>query len=148
MKLHNLYKIRGCLNEFAAKAIVQAVVVSRLDYCNSLLYGATARDINCLQKFQNSAARFVSGASRYDHITPVRKRLHWLPIMQRVEYKVALIVYKALNNAAPSYISELLSTYVPCRQLRTVDLGLLQVPYTASCMGDRAFAVAGPKTIQ
>ena len=80
------HKILGCLNEFAAKAIVQAVEISTLDYCNYLFYGASSKNLNCLQKLQNSATCFVSGAARRDTITLVLERLHWLPLRQRVEY--------------------------------------------------------------
>ena len=126
-------------------ALVQAVIISRLDYYNSLLYGASGKDLNCLQKLQNSAARFVSGAARRDHIIPVLERLHWLPLKQRVEYKVTILVHKALSTVVPSYMCELLSPYVPLRQLHTADMSLLSVPRTASSIGDRVFSVVGPR---
>ena len=68
---------------------------------NSLLYGLPKFLIDRLQNVQNCAARLVTGSKKYNHITPIMKQLHWLPVNQRIIYKVALITYKALNGLAP-----------------------------------------------
>ena len=79
-----------------------------LDYCNSLLYGAKGYNISQLQlckQCQNNAAQMLSLLRKFDHITPVLKDLHWLPIAQRIEYKVLLLTYKTLHGKALAYIS-------------------------------------------
>jgi len=90
----------------ATKTLVQAFISCRLDYCNSLLYGVSDRLLQRLQLVQNAAARLVTGTRRSDHITPVLRQLHWLPVRQRVAFKVAGLVYQSLAGAAPAYIAD------------------------------------------
>ncbi len=95
---------------------------------------------------QNAAARLLTGSRKQDHMTPILCTLHWLPVRYRIDYKILLFVCKALNNLAPLYLSDLLTTYNPARSLRSQVGHLLRIPQ--SCLqhrGDRAFAVAGPK---
>ena len=80
---------------------MHAFVSSRLDYCNSLLFGVTDSLVQRLQAVQNAAARLVSGTRRSEHITPVLRQLHWLPVRERIEFKIAVLVYKALNGLSP-----------------------------------------------
>ena len=113
-------RIRKFLSRPDTEKLVHAFVTSRLDSCNSLLMGLP--DKNCiskLQKVQNAAARIVTKSRKYDHITPVLKSLHWLPIRQRIDFKVMTICFKCLHGLAPQYLSELVSWYVPRRSLRS-----------------------------
>lgn len=117
-----------------------------MDYCNSLLYGISSSLLSKLQLVQNTAARIVTKTRKYDHITPVLARLHWLPVHSRIVYKLLLLTYKALNDLAPGYIRELLNVYMPKRSnMRSASKYLLQLPWSrlVSC-GDRSFAVAAP----
>ena len=91
-------------------------MTSRLDYCNSLLYCIYGYSVSQLQRCQNDAAR------KYDHITPVLKELHWLPVEQRIDYKILLLTYEAPHGLAPLCMSSLLSPYKPRRQLRSEDI--------------------------
>ena len=146
IQLRNLYHIRKYINKSACETLVHAFITSRLDYCNSLLAGLPACDIGKLQRIQNSAARLVSKTRKYDHITPVLIELHWLPVPQRIEYKVLLLTFKALHNQAPVYLQELLTPYHPGRSLRSSDKHLLAVPKSKLVTsGDRAFCVIAPK---
>jgi len=86
------------LPEECAKTLVQAFISSRLHYCNALLYGINDSLFRHLQSTQNAAARFLTEASRRDHISPVLRSLHWLPVKQRVGYKLASLVYKSLRG--------------------------------------------------
>ena len=90
----------------ATRALVQAFISCRLDYCNSVLAGVPDVYLQRLQSLQNAAARLVSGsgARRHDHITPVLVSLHWLPVRQRISYKTAVLVWKCLHDAAPSLL--------------------------------------------
>ena len=107
------------LTHEALITVVHAFVGSRLDYCNSVLLGISDKHIQKLQRIQNIAARLVSGSSKYDHITPVLKELHWLPIKERIQFKTLVITFKALNGQAPEYLSELLCRKVNTRLLRS-----------------------------
>ena len=133
------------LTEDATKTVMQSLVMSRLDYCNALLIGIQQDLIAKLQRLQNSAARIVSRTRKYEHITPVLIKLHWLPIKFRIQFKVLLLVYKALNGLAPKYIKELLVPYKPRRHLRSEAKGLLDEPRTRLKFGDRAFSISAPR---
>ncbi len=108
-----------------AEILIHAFMTSRLDYCNALLGGCSARLINKLQLVQNAAARVLTRTRKYDHISPVLSTLHWLPTKHRIDFKILLMTYKALNGLAPQYLSELLSHYSPPRPLRSQNSGRL-----------------------
>jgi hypothetical protein len=144
-EIRNIGRIRSFLNDKAAASLVHAFVSSKLDYCNGLLYGLPKKQLNKLQRVQNCAARVVSRRKKHDHITPVLASLHWLPIPQRIDYKLLLITFKALNGLAPEYLSELLHWHVSPRTLRSSDKKLLAIPKTnLKTYGDRTFAKAAP----
>ena len=86
-------------------------VISRLDYANSALYGVTDYLLNKLQLAQNNAARLVRKKKKYDHITPVLKDLHCLPVKSRIIFKLLSIIHSAMysDDACPSYLQELVS---------------------------------------
>ncbi len=129
-----------------AEKLVHAFMTSRLEYCNALLGGCPASSINKLQIVQNAAARVLTRSRKYDHITPILQSLHWLPIKFRISYKILLLAYKALNDLAPAYLTNLLSRYNPTRSLRSQNSGLLVVPRIAkSTKGGRTFSYLAPK---
>jgi len=90
-----------CLLTLPIQILVHAFVSSRLDYCNALLYGVSEGLLR-RQSAQNAAARLVTGARRRDHITPILRQLHWLPVRQRVQFKVAVLVFQCLSRNAPT----------------------------------------------
>lgn len=145
-QLHLLSKTKHFLSATSLEMAVHAFFTWRLDYCNSLYCGIAQSQITRLQLVQNAAARFITNSCKYDHITPILRALHWLPIQSRIVFKILLFVYQSLHNQAPSYLSELLHLYTPTRSLRSCDLNLLSVPQSRlKCRGDRAFSVAGPR---
>ncbi len=89
--LRNIAAIRKYLSKPQTEIIVHAYITSKLDYCNSLLKGIPDYQIQRLQHVQNSAARIICGVRKYDHITPSLVDLHWLPIKQRIDFKVLLL---------------------------------------------------------
>ncbi|KAK7879696.1 hypothetical protein WMY93_033597 [Mugilogobius chulae] len=100
----------------------------RLDYCNSLLTGLSKRAVKQLQYIQNAAAPVLTKTRKYNHISPVLRSLHWLPVTQRIDFKTVLLVFKSLHGLAPKYISDMLVRYEASRTLRTSGTGLLLVP--------------------
>ena len=134
------------LHEKAIQSLMHAAISTRIDYCNSLLYGIPNKYLKKLQMLQNSAARIVKQIKKTDHITPILAELHWLPVTFRIKYKLLLFAFKVYHDTAPQYLSELLHPYVPCRNLRSSDAFLLETPHShlVSC-GDRSFSVSAPR---
>ena len=124
--------------------LVHAFIFSGLDYCNSVFTGLTKKSIRKLQLIQNAAARVLTNTKRVDHISPVLKSLHWLPVGQRIDFKVLLLVFKSLHGLGPKNIVELLHNYKPSRCLRSSGTGLLSVPRVKTKHGKAAFSYYAP----
>ena len=133
-------------SECSLKKLASSFILSRLDYCNSLFINLPKKDIYQLQKLQNYAARTILKRPTREHATPLLKELHWLPIHARIDYKVAILVFKCLNGLAPNYLSSMISFYSPSRTLRSSNSFLL-TPSTSNYkrLGDRAFSVYAPR---
>ncbi len=143
--LSNIAAVRPYLNREATEMAVHGYVTSRLDNCNSLLYGCAKTQLHRLQVVQNFAAKTILCKRKYDHATPVLIELHMLPIEWRIKYKMIVMTYKALNFQAPMYLTELLKVRNSHRSLRSGSKMLLEVPRTnLKTAGDRTFMVAGP----
>ncbi len=119
--LYNIRKIRPFLSEHATQLLVQALVLSRLDYCNALLAGLPANSIKPLQLIQNAAARLIFNEPKRTHVTPLFINLHWLPIAARIKFKALMFAYKTTSGSAPLYLNSILQTYVPSRSLRSAS---------------------------
>ena len=99
------FRIRKFLSVSSAKALVHAFVTCRLDNCNSLLYGLPKHLVHRLQLAQNCVARLILCGRKHDHVTPLLKELRWLPVEQRIIFKILLFTFKALNNLCPRFIT-------------------------------------------
>src|ERR1700761_201822 len=140
-----LRQVRSSLDHNSAVLLANSLVSSNLDYCNALYFDLPQSSLKRLQLVQNSLARVVlPSVKRRDHITPTLKKLHWLPISKRIQYKICLLTYKCLRNAAPPYLYELLKTYTPLRRLRSSDAHLLSIPVMKSCSGRCSFSFSAP----
>lgn len=124
--------------------LMHAFISSRLDTGNSILKGLPQKSITQLQLIQNAAARVLMRTKKIDHITPVLKSLHWLPVCHRIDFKILQIVYRSLNGPAPKYIDELLLSYNPPRTLRSSGTGQLIVPRIKTKQGGAAFSYYAP----
>ncbi len=111
--LYNFKKIRPFLSEHATQLLVQALVLSRLDYCNTLLAGLLASSIKPLQLIQNAAARLIFNEPKRTHVTSLFINLHWLPIAARIKFKALMFAYRTTTDSAPLYLNSLLQTYMP-----------------------------------
>ena len=144
--LRNISKIRHLLDRRTTTTLGHVYVTSRLDNGNALLCGLPQTMLSKVQRVQNLAARLVCLTGRREHITPVLQELHWLPVRQRISFKVLVVAYQALYGTAPRYMADLLSWYQPTRSLRSSVALLLTAPQ--SCLrsfGDRSFQHAAPR---
>lgn len=110
-QLRLLAKAKPFLSFKDLEKLIHTFISSRLDYCNSLYLGISQQTMSRLQIVQNATARFLCGVKKREHITPILRSLHWLPMLFRVEFKVLLLVYKSINGLAPTYLSDLLTEY-------------------------------------
>jgi hypothetical protein len=139
--LKALRHIRPALTKDMATSIAVALVQSRLDYSNSLLYKTSSQNIKKLQRVQNTAARLVL---REKHTHDSLHRLHWLPISKRIDFKIATLTYKLLTTEQPAYLRSLIQFRTPSYQTRSADPKQLCQPRVRSAIGQRAFSYASP----
>jgi hypothetical protein len=145
-QLRRIASIRRYLTQDACIKLVICLILSRLDYCNSLLANVPASSLQRLQRIQNSAARLILCKKKRDHITPLFHFLHWLPIKDRITYKLCTLCHKCVNKAAPAYLCSCVQLYTPSRPLRSAaDTLTLNTPLTKlKTAGQRAFTFSGP----
>ena len=125
-QLHRVGKILPFLSTDAANKLAVSFILTRLDYCNSLLAGLPDNKLNKLQRIQNYAARIVLRKPMHASATSMLKTLHWLPVKARIQYKIACLCFQCLcHNTMPSYLSDILHPYLPPRTLRSLDTSLL-----------------------
>ena len=144
--IRNIGRIRKYLDRNSTEKLVHAFVSSRLDSNNSILYGLPKSELSKLQRIQNAAARLVTLSKKREHITPVLKDLHWLPVESRIIYKLMLLTFKALNNQAPKYLCELISIKKPPRSLRSnTSIVLHRKKANTVTYGQRSFHHTAPE---
>jgi hypothetical protein len=146
--LRQLRTVRRYVSASVMQSLVTSLILTRLDYCNSVLFGLPAIQIRRLQAVQNAAARLVFGIRRSEHISDALINMHWLRVTERIRFKIAVMVYKSLHGSSPRY----LSTFIPCSSvsgrtgLRSAASHQLLVPRCRlSTVGLRSFPVAGAK---
>jgi len=140
--IRNIGRIRRYLDEDTCNHVTRSLVLSRLDYSNSLLYGITTKDTQRLQTIQNRAAKLIFKANRRDHATPFLKKLHWLPVKERIRFKVLALAFKGRMDETPRYLSSLVKKKKPSKyNLRSnTDNTLFESKRTNSkTYGDKAY---------
>ena len=142
--LSNIAAIRNSLNKECAEKLLHAFVTSKLDFCNSLLVFLPDFLTSKLQRLQNAVAKLVTKRPRREHVTPLLMELHWLPVRQRIRFKICCIVWKCVHGEAPDYAKSLITMYNPARDLRSASNISLVVRQPRTNLGRRAFVVAGP----
>ncbi|KAK3560574.1 hypothetical protein QTP86_010913 [Hemibagrus guttatus] len=126
--LYNIRRIWPFLSTQATQVLVQSLVISRLDYCNSLLAGLPLNAIRPLQMIQNAAARLVFNLPKFSHTTPLLRSLHWLPVATHIRFKTLMLAYKAKNGPAPSYLKALITPRTAPHSLRSTNTARLVPP--------------------
>ena len=147
LQLRRLGQIRPYVSTDSAKTLAVAMILLRIDYYIALLGGLPEDKIARLQRVKNCAACLVMRKSKRDSASALLRSLHWLPVKARIEFKIASLCHQCINNSSiPTYLSGLISAYVPQRALRSADSSLLTVPrFLLQSCGMRAFSVYGPR---
>ena len=141
-QLHRIAKIKQYLDHKSLECIIHAFVTTRLDYCNAILSGIKKSTKQKLQRVQNAAARLLTNTKKREHITPVLRELHWLPVEKRIDFKICVLTYKCVHGLAPSYLSEMIQ---PSTSSRLRASGQLCVPFTNSeYVKTNAFSFVAP----
>ena len=147
--LRQLWAVRRSVTADVAKTLVNAFITSRVDYCNSVFKTISAAGILPLQRVLNATARVIVRKRKNDHITALtRYDLHWLPVRQRVEFKLCRLVHMCLPQSAPSYLAAMCVNIDEMDgrcHLRSATHGDLVKPTTLGrTYEQRSFTVAGP----
>jgi len=146
--LRCLHKLTSLLDIDAQKRLVFALILTRVDYCNSALAGLSDSALAPLQRVLHATAPFVVDLQPRDHVTVALQTLHWLPVRQRITYNLCTLMHGVAFGYA---LSNLLDAVVPVSMLpgrmhlRSADNGLCDVSRVSSSAGSRAFSVAGPQ---
>jgi len=143
--IRQLRQLRSSLDFDSSVILANSIIHTKLDYCNSLFSGLPNSSISRLQRVQNSLARVVCRSRKFSCPTSsLLNRLHWLPVIQRIQFKIAVLTFKSLQSGKPSYLSDLLVKYEPTRSLRSSSSGFLTVPDIRSAFGRRSFSFTAP----
>ena len=144
--LRQLRSIRRSVTQPVMQSLVVALVLTRLDYGNATLAGLPSKTMDKLQSVLNAAARLIYSSRKFDHVTPLLRELHWLRFPERVDYKLAVLVFKCMNGLAPPYLTSEIRRVADDenrRRLRSASTAQLLVPRVQrSTIGGRAFPVA------
>lgn len=147
--LRQLRSIRRSVNRQVLLSLVVSLVLTRLDYGSATLAGLPDNLLDRLQSVLNAAARLVNSARKFDHVTPLLRDLHWLPVRERITFRLAVLAYRCQHDMAPPYLATSLHRVADVesrRRLRSAATPALVVPQSAhSTIGDRAFPVAAAR---
>ena len=119
--VNNFRRIRKYLSQLVAISLANALVSSRLDYCNSLLYSVTQKELMRLQRVQNTICRIITRLPRQASITGALKSLHWLPGNYRIKIKLQCLTFKILQSGQPSYLCSYIHPYTCIKHTRRSD---------------------------
>jgi hypothetical protein len=147
--LRQIQSVRRSLPRAMLVTLLRALVISKVDYCNSVLVGVSNTQLLRLQSVLNAAARLVFSVRRSEHITPLLRELHWLRVPERIKFRLCVLAFRCLHGTAPHYLADSLHPVAAAeggRRTRSADVLTLSVPATRrSTLGDRAFPVAAAR---
>jgi len=129
--------------------LITCFVLALLDHCYAMFTGLPRYELDRLQAVQNAAVRIIAGARKFDHVTPSLRERHWLPVEQRITFKMAVMTYKCVHGTTADYLADYIrppSSATANLHLHSTSSGRLFVPRSKTAAGDRSFAVAGPRS--
>jgi hypothetical protein len=141
--MNKLYQINRAKNSFDTKTlseIISSLVISKILYCSSVWSNTSATNVKKVQSIQNFACKIITKSRKYDHVTPLLRKLNWLPVDKLLYFRDAVLMYKCVNNLAPDYLCNKLikRSSIHNRSTRTCDS--LQIPLFKTAAGQRTFA--------
>ena len=146
--LRNIGSVRNMLSDDACSQLIHALVTVHIDYCNSLLYGLPEYSLDRLQKILNTTAHILRRVLKFDHITETLRDLHWLPVHQRITFKIFILTYQDYHKTAPQYLYDLIVPYAITCNLRSNNKLLIAPCHPRAKLktyGERSFQHAAPK---
>jgi hypothetical protein len=147
--LRQIRSIRRSVTRPVLQSLVVSLVLTKLDYGCTTLAGLPNTQLRRLQSVQHAAARLIFRARKFDHVTPLLQQLHWLPVQQRIQFRLATLVFRCLHGTAPRYLADQLHRVADVesrRRLRSSATLELVVPGTKhKTIGDRAFSVTAAR---
>jgi len=138
--------IRHLLTLDLAQTLACSLILSRIGYCNSVLHGAQSSTIQKLQRVQNDAARIVLQAPRRSDVNSLLQTLHWLPVEQRINYKLAVLTFKTQQTSSPQYLNKHISLRPSARNTRSLSVPLLCMPFRRTSFARQSFSTVAPLT--
>ena len=145
LALRRITSIRLFLSNSSVEKLVASIITSRLDYCNAAFAGVANEQIARIQKIQNNAAWLILKKSKRDHVTPLLKELHWLPVKYCIRYKLTTLTFRHFDGTLLPCLSSSLCTYQPSRSLHSSTESLLKIPKTnLKTFSERSFGYIAP----
>ena len=138
-RLGQINRVKHVFDKRTLLMIINSLVFSKLFYCSNVWANTSKCNINKLQAVQNFACRIVSGARKYDHITPIRKELNWLPVADQLYYRSATMAFKCMTGHAPEYLSSKFLKRAEVSGRSTRNSQLLNIPLFKTASGQRTF---------
>ena len=138
-RLGQINRVKHCFNKRTLILIINALVFTKLYYCSSVWSNTSQSNIVKLQAVQNFACRIVSGAQKYDHVTPILRQLNWLPVKQHIYYRDSIMAFKCMNCLVPEYLSDQFTKRSSISTYKTRNSQLLNIPLFRSAAGQRTF---------
>ena len=138
-RLGQINRVKHVFDKRTLLMIINSLVFSKLFYCSNVWANTSKCSINKLQAVQNFACRIVSSARKYDHISPIRKELNWLPVANQLYYRSATMAFKCMTGHAPEYLSSKFLKGAEVSGRSTRNLRLLNIPLFKTASGQRTF---------
>jgi hypothetical protein len=137
--LGQIIRIKHVFSKELLIIIINALVFSKLFYCSSVWSSTSGKNIKKLQYIQNFAARIISGHRKYDHVTPILKELHWIPVKEHLYHRDAVLAFKCMNGMVPEYLSSQFTARGAVSGRITRQSGQLNIPLFISATGQKTF---------